>query len=455
MQKSTDNGSTWSDGIGVGFNEPKNQDKEWLAADHTNSQFKNNIYMAWTEFDNYGSERGKDKSRILFSYSEDAGEIWSNPVKVSDVEGDCIDEDETVEGAVPTVGPNGEIYVSWAGPLGLMFDKSLDGGKTFGTDIFVSDIPGGWDFGIPGINRCNGMPITACDISNSEYRGNIYIGWSDQRNGTDNTDIFFKKSTDKGNTWSELIKVNSDTTSRHQFFTWMTVDSTSGNIYFVFYDRRNTIYNETEVYIARSVDGGETFQNYKISESSFTPNSGVFFGDYINIAVYNGEIRPIWMRMDNNKLSIWTAKITDADLDLTSVESDKLEIADYHLYQNYPNPFNPSTRINYSIPVMNVNFASQKDNTSVVTSRDFSQRTFNGTLQHVTLKVYDILGNEIATLVDKGQKAGNYEVEFNASSSTATSSVSSVSARHLSSGVYFYRITTPYFTETKKMILLR
>jgi hypothetical protein len=234
VQKSTNNGKTWSNGVGVGFNEPKHQDKEWLAADHTNSQFKNNIYMSWTEFDNYGSSSGKDKSRILFSYSEDAGEVWSNPVKISDVEGNCVDEDETVEGAVPTVGPNGEIYVSWAGPLGLMFDKSLDGGKTFGTDIFVSDIPGGWDFNVSGINRCNGMPITACDISNSDYRGNIYIGWSDQRNGTDNTDIFFKKSSDGGETWSNLLKVNSDTTSRHQFFTWMTVDSTSGNIYFVF-----------------------------------------------------------------------------------------------------------------------------------------------------------------------------------------------------------------------------
>ena len=66
------------------------------------------------------------------------------------VSGNCIDDDYTTEGAVPAVGPNGEIYVSWAGPEGLVFDKSLDGGDTWGTDIFISDIPGGWAFNVPG-----------------------------------------------------------------------------------------------------------------------------------------------------------------------------------------------------------------------------------------------------------------------------------------------------------------
>ena len=68
-----------------------------------------------------------------------------------------------------------------------MFDKSTDGGDTFGKDIFVTTQPGGWNFDVPGIYRCNGFPVTACDISNSLYRGTIYIMWSDQRNGIDDT----------------------------------------------------------------------------------------------------------------------------------------------------------------------------------------------------------------------------------------------------------------------------
>ncbi|GJQ61777.1 MAG: hypothetical protein SCALA702_08300 [Melioribacteraceae bacterium] len=312
VQRSTNNGISWNDGAGVGYTYPRNQDKEWLAVDHSNSQFRNNIYMFWTEFDNYGSSSNSDSSRILFSKSTDKGLVWSNPVRISDVGGNCIDEDHTVEGAVPAVGPNGEIYTAWSGPLGIMFDRSFDGGETFGNDIFVTDQPGGWAFNIPSVSRCNGFPITACDISDSPFRGNVYILWSDQRNGTTDTDIFFTKSTDHGDTWSEKIRVNDDNSGRHQFFPWMCVDSTTGAIYSVFYDRRNTTGSGTDVYMAKSTDGGETFENFKISESTFNTTSSVFFGDYINIAAHNRVVRPLWTRMDGFDLSVWTAEYIDS-----------------------------------------------------------------------------------------------------------------------------------------------
>ncbi len=91
----------------------------------------------------------------------------------------------------------------------------------------------------------------------------------------------------------------------------------------------------------------------------------------------------------------------------------------YVLYQNYPNPFNPKTIINYQLSMFN----------------------------YVNLKVYDLAGNEVKTLVNKKQDAGNYEIEFDGS--------------ELSSGVYFYKIevyderSNQVFTETKKMILIR
>lgn len=151
VQKSIDNGITWNDGAGVGFVNPKNQDKEWLAVDLSQSQYKGNIYMTWTEFDDYGSSNPNDSSRIRFSKSTDQGETWSDAITISDRSGNCIDSDNTTEGAVPAVGPNGEIYVSWTGPEGLVLDKSTDGGETWGTDIFISDVPGGWDFDVPGI----------------------------------------------------------------------------------------------------------------------------------------------------------------------------------------------------------------------------------------------------------------------------------------------------------------
>ncbi len=312
VQSSTDGGQSWNAGAAIGFNPPRHQqDKDWFAADMTGSPFRNNIYAAWTQFDSYGSTNPADSSRILFSRSTDHGQTWSAAVRVSDAAGNCVDSDSTVEGAVPAVGPGGEVYLSWAGPLGIMFDKSTDGGQTFGPDVFVTTQPGGWDFNISGIYRTNGMPVTSCDAGNSPFRGNVYVQWSDQRNGVDNTDIFFIRSTDGGQSWGTVKKVNDDTAAAQQFFSWMTVDQSNGNIYVIFYDRRNTIGDATDVYVAKSADGGESFYNFKLTDSSFTPRSDVFFGDYTNIVARDGKVYPMWMRMDGTTLSVWTAIIND------------------------------------------------------------------------------------------------------------------------------------------------
>lgn len=105
----------------------------------------------------------------------------------------------------------------------------------------------------------------------------------------------------------------------------------------------------------------------------------------------------------------------------TSLETENTLVTDYYLAQNYPNPFNPSTKIRYSIP-------------SVIASE--TKQSAN-----VTLKVYDILGNEVTTLVNEEKPAGVYEVEFN--------------ARNLSSGIYFYKLSSGSFTETKKMTVIK
>jgi hypothetical protein len=303
-QYSKNGGKTWSKGVGIGLNGSKDQDKEWGVVNHLN----NHIYVTWTQFDKYNSTQEQDSTVILFSKSKRRGKKWDTPIRINQYAGDCLDEDETVEGAVPTVGPNGEIYVSWSFKNELYFDRSFDEGKTWmDKDIVAANNTGGWAFDIPGIQRANGMPITKADISKSEYRGNIYINWSDQRNG--HTDVWLIKSTDKGSTWSDPKKVNDDLGKADQFFTWMDVDPVTGIIYIVFYDRRNYDDNRTDVYLASSSDGGETFVNEKISESPFVPSDKVFFGDYNNISAYNGIIRPIWTRYEDGKLSIWTALI--------------------------------------------------------------------------------------------------------------------------------------------------
>jgi len=118
-------------------------------------------------------------------------------------------------------------------------------------------------------------------------------------------------------------------------------------------------------------------------------------------------------------------RLKQIDLDGTFSYSNEVEVdlslpQTFSLEQNYPNPFNPSTKIKYSIPAV---------------------ISIEGRNLNVTLKVYDVLGNEIATLVNENKPAGNYEVSFD--------------AKNLSSGIYLYKLQAGSFIETKKMTLLR
>ncbi|MCB9247996.1 MAG: T9SS type A sorting domain-containing protein [Ignavibacteriales bacterium] len=105
---------------------------------------------------------------------------------------------------------------------------------------------------------------------------------------------------------------------------------------------------------------------------------------------------------------------------ITSIKSFGLK-ENFKLEQNYPNPFNPITTIQYTI------------STSASLQKDFKE--------FVTLKIYDVLGKEINTLVSKNQSAGNYLIQFDAS--------------NLTSGIYYYQLTLDDYKKTNKMVLLR
>src|SRR5262249_2950318 len=143
------------------------------------------------------------------------------------------------EGAMPAVGPNGELYLVWAGPEGLIFRKSTDGGDKFGKEQLITKLPGGWDSPAPGVPRHNGMPVTMVDLSQGSNRGTIYVTGIDRRSG--DLDVSFPLSRAAGATWSDPMRVNDDPkgNGKDQLFTWMAVDPADGSINIVFYDRRN------------------------------------------------------------------------------------------------------------------------------------------------------------------------------------------------------------------------
>lgn len=307
IQKSTDGGANFNNGTFAGLNGNKDQDKPWIISDTKSKMHKGNIYVSWTEFDKYESNDPNDFSRIKIARSINRSESFENAITVSDTTGNCMDDDNTLEGATAAIGENGEVYIAWAGHGKIYFDKSLDGGLTWGKDKIAAIQEGGWVLEFDQIYRCNGMPFIVADNSGGKYNNRLYIVWGEYLK-KEKGEIKLIYSDNGGDSWSKEITVNNSFVG-DQFLPHIAVDQTDGNVYVVFYDRRNSQYNiATDVYVAYSTDGGNSFNNNLITPSPFfTPGTKVFFGDYNGISAHSGIIRPIWTNVENKRMNIQTA----------------------------------------------------------------------------------------------------------------------------------------------------
>lgn len=165
-------------------------------------------------------------------------------------------------------------------------------------------------------------------------------------------------------------------------------------------------YNDSYVILAAGY-GGTLFKfneggSAGVIETTFTQNALFSITSFLS-----GNRLHVWVAGEGMTLLYSTFLITD--IKNYSIHKD----FSYHLFQNYPNPFNPTTKISWQSPISG----------------------------YQVLKVFDVLGNEVATLVDGIKDAGYHTIEFNAS--------------RLSSGVYFYKLQAGSFAETKKMMLIR
>ncbi len=407
---STDNGLTWSI-----QNLISNDDLEraTLTTDVTpSSNYYGRTYAVWVKF--------TTPFRIASTYTDNGGQSWAssipinNPVQLS-------------AGGEITMGLNGTVHVCWSGvtstsPFTEDFvgvASSSDGGDNWTVQENAFDMNGIAGQLIEKSNiRVNGLPSIAVDTSGGSRNGWIYI-ITTQKNltpaGTD-PDVILNRSTDGGNTWSDGIRVNQDqiNNGKIQFFPAIHVDK-FGGVNIIFYDDRNTTSDSTSVFLARSEDGGETWREFEISDHNFKPTSiavaGGKMGDNIDITSSNGKLWPVWMDNSTGIYQIWTVPIEISTVDVN--ERDDIFINSFQLEQNYPNPFNPVTNIKFRIAEFG--FAM--------------------------LKIYDVLGNEVATLVNEAKSAGEYEVVFNGDG--------------LSSGIYFYQLSAGDFIRTKKMLLIK
>jgi hypothetical protein len=133
---------------------------------------------------------------------------------------------------------------------------------------------------------------------------------------------------------------------------------------------------------------------------------------FIDVNPPDGNLQYRLKQIDTDGRYKYYSTTAEVDFSLTDVKMSKLP-KEFSLAQNYPNPFNPSTNIQYTV----------------------------SSTQHITLKIYDVLGNEMASLVNEEKTPGNYEVRFDGS--------------NLAAGVYFYRLNAGSFTSTKKFMLTK
>ncbi|HLG33033.1 MAG TPA: T9SS type A sorting domain-containing protein, partial [Ignavibacteriaceae bacterium] len=283
---------------------------------------------------------------------------------------------------------------------------------------------------VPG-RRLGTLTTMAVASTNSNV---IYVG-------TDDAHVWV--STDNGSTWNEI----SDGLPE-RWVTRVAVDPTDENIVYVTFSGLK--WRDPQPHIFRSTDKGSSWTDI----SSNLPDTPIdaFAVDYNFPAVlYLGSDVGMYVSFNSGQswevlgeglpiLPIGDIEIHPTDyflvagtygrsmykIDLSQVtginpDETPVSLSEFELYQNYPNPFNPTTKINFTVPAVIANEVKQS--------------------QNIVLKVYDALGKEVATLVNEGKSAGNYEVEFNADG--------------LSTGIYFYKLQAGSFVETKKMILLR
>lgn len=301
-----------------------------------------------------------------------------------------------------------------AGLINILF-KSTDGGVTWEQiGSFPSDSHG---------NRVT----VALDLL---HDSTLYAGVSTNLLGD-----FFYKSTDKGNSWffvstppavaSEIYTDNflpdriyliAKYVSNDGGLNWFEADSgfNMNEYYLSFYQDKLT----SKLLYELRTDGlySSSNVNFYWSKIEGTESLPIYFGPtgfYVDRNMKN-----IFFESIRKELFLGTAEGIYKTTIITNIENDNNVEYNFSLNQNYPNPFNPNTKIVFAIP------SNLKRETS-----------------NVTLKVYDVLGKEVATLVNEELEAGKYEIDF--------------IARDLPSGIYFYTFRSGSFVKTKKMLLIK
>jgi hypothetical protein len=308
VARSTDGGKSYPQLTLFGFQSGSNHfnDKPMITADaNPASPFRDRVYIAWDAASGGNAIDGG----IRLARSSDAGMTFST-ARVDNPSG----PGQGI-GAVPFVGPNGEVYVAWNDYKNnlIAFNRSFDGGVTWDTQRTISQKTAAFDVGIPAELFRRALVYPACDADRSTgaHRGRLYCSWMDLT-PAGVTDILNSFSDDRGVTWTAPHPVTDQLPQLvDRFNHWLAVDPVTGDVNLSFYDTRNDTTGSrfmTDTFFTQSVDGGVTFRSPNMRVSSVSSNehdcNGVFpcsainygnqQGDYEGLASRGGVSHPIW-----------------------------------------------------------------------------------------------------------------------------------------------------------------
>jgi hypothetical protein len=308
VARSTNGGATYSSVNFFGFESGSNHfnDKPMITADqNVNSPYRDHIYLAWD-----AAAGGSIGGGIRFATSTDSGANF-NVIRIDDPSG----PGHSI-GASPAIGPNGEVYVAWNDYSAntIVFNRSLNGGKTFGTPITISSKTIAFDYAVPAesFRRALVYPSLDTDRSTGPHRGRVYASWMDLT-AAGTTDIFLSYSDNRGATWSKPAPVTDRLAFKvDRFNHWISVDPVTGDVNVSFYDTRNDTTGSrymTDTYLSSSKDGGQTWGAADIRVSTASSNEhtdtagnypsrainyGNQQGDYEGLVSHGGVSYPVW-----------------------------------------------------------------------------------------------------------------------------------------------------------------
>ncbi|MEA2001331.1 MAG: hypothetical protein U9N84_05530, partial [Actinomycetota bacterium] len=360
VYRSDDGGMTWNDttpslAIAPTF---ANDDKGHLVVDnHPLSPYFGNVYVAATALGN---------GQVRFARSTDGGSVFSTPITVNDADiGFAVNLAVGADGAVYAVweveqpAPPAPPGVPPPVPIAVRIDRSDDGGQSFGAltggidaEIQSTGITLGGVRPIPG--RGNGFPYIGTHPTDPNL---VYAVWAESGPGADDSDIRFSRSTDRGNTWSPSVRINTDVNPvgdfSSQFWPTMAVDPIDGDINIIWYSDQNDPDRTDgtpliDLYFTRSSDNGLNFDPAVLVTPAPSSPSG-FFGDYLGIDAYGGVAHPIWIdtTLGTGTFDAATTQIGAANLAITMTDVSDPAVA--------------GTSVTYALTITNSGPAQARD----------------------------------------------------------------------------------------------